>query len=399
MPDSPDKSPNVSAEEVKKLLAQELPGIKPGKDWPMLGGSAERAGLEVTLKTPLELAWKLDTGGRIISSAAIQDGRGYAGSLSGKIVGIDLKSGSKLWEKDTGAPVQCTPAAADGLVYCGSDNGTFYALNGADGKVKWTYKCGGPIQASPALKGGIVVFGADDHHIYMLDRKTGKKLWSFRTTHPLVKAPPVIKDGRVYAAQWIDWVYALDAATGKELWKDCIPISIESLQFYGDKLWLRTPRQYAEFDPKSGKRLRLAGAAYGYNGIAFMNDWFVYAGTGSAGMVKLEQEGKPIKFAPKFPAVKDVTTIGGMALGGWPRLATMGTPLVLGDTICLATRAGELLITKPNYAKPRGRTIMHKQLWNYKLGGTCHATPIAADSHLVVGCDDGYLYCFRETGK
>ena len=30
-----------------------------------------------------------------------------------------------------------------------------------------------------------------------------------------------------------------------------------------------------------------------------------------------------------------------------------------------------------------------------ELGGTCHASPVAADGHLVVGCDDGKLYAFR----
>jgi outer membrane protein assembly factor BamB len=36
-----------------------------------------------------------------------------------------------------------------------------------------------------------------------------------------------------------------------------------------------------------------------------------------------------------------------------------------------------------------------KKLWTAKLGGTCHAPPVAADGLLAVGCDDGFLYGFR----
>jgi outer membrane protein assembly factor BamB len=74
----------------------------------------------------------------------------------------------------------------------------------------------------------------------------------------------------------------------------------------------------------------------------------------------------------------------------------MGTPLVLGENVCLATKAGDVLITKPDFANPVRGIVMHKQLWSAKLGGSCHATPVAADGHLVVGCDDGFLYAFRE---
>jgi outer membrane protein assembly factor BamB len=64
----------------------------------------------------------------------------------------------------------------------------------------------------------------------------------------------------------------------------------------------------------------------------------------------------------------------------------MGTPLVVRDFVCFATVAGRICLTEPD-GKPR---------WTFDLGGTCHATPVAADSFLVVGCDDGNLYAFRE---
>jgi outer membrane protein assembly factor BamB len=60
--------------------------------------------------------------------------------------------------------------------------------------------------------------------------------------------------------------------------------------------------------------------------------------------------------------------------------------LVVGDHICFATVSGRVVLTESD----------GKERWSFQLGGTCHATPVAADCYLVVGCDDGQLYAFRQ---
>jgi outer membrane protein assembly factor BamB len=320
----------------------------------------------------------------------------FVGSLSGKIVAVDLGTGVKAWEFDCGAEVKCSPAVAGGLLYCGADNGAFFALDVSDGREKWTYRCGGPVQASAAVVGGVVVFGAGDHSVYMLDRRTGRKLWRFRTDRPLVGAPPVIHGDTVFAASWYDWVYALDGATGREKWRSCVPISIETLHLYRDRLWLRSPYQFAEYEPATGKRLRLGGSAYGYSGLAFMGDLMFYTGTGSAGVLDLREKGKPSRHAETQPALKDVMIVRGKRLTGYSRLASMSTPLVLGEMICFAAKKGEVILTRLDAASLSGKYAGQKVVWSATLGGTCHSSPVAADGYLVVGCDDGKLYAFRE---
>jgi len=172
----------------------------------------------VTLNPPLKLAWKFDTRGRVLTSAAVVRGVVYASSESGKIVAVDAGRGQKVWELDTGQPVRCSPAVAGKLVYCGSDNGILYALDARTGKPIWQFEAGGPIQASPAVVGDVIVFGANDHNLYALDRRTGRKLWNFRTSRFCVRAPPVIHGDRVFAAGWADWVWCLDLKTGKPHW-------------------------------------------------------------------------------------------------------------------------------------------------------------------------------------
>ena len=52
----------------------------------------------------------------------------------------------------------------------------------------------------------------------------------------------------------------------------------------------------------------------------------------------------------------------------------------------LTARDGRLIVTDHQ----------GKQLWKHTLGGACHAAPVAAGGLLVVGCDDGRVYAFRE---
>ncbi len=127
-----------------------------------------------------------------------------------------------------------------------------------------------------------------------------------------------------------------------------------------------------------------------------MKNLMVVAGTGSAGYVDLDKTGDKVK---NVPNMENVETLRGGPFGGWPDLAAMGTPLVLGENVCLATRTGQVLIIQPDFAHPRRGVVLHKSLWSAKLGSTCHATPVAADGILVVGCDDGKVYAFREKAR
>jgi outer membrane protein assembly factor BamB len=392
-PEANDKSAPARPDVVAALLKPQ-PSDRPraGKDWPMLGGSPDRAGLELpSFRLPLRPAWKFDTGGRILGAAAVRDGKVFIGSDAGKVFAVDLQTGKPAWEFATGAAVRCSPAVAGGLVYFGSDRGEFHALEVDSGKKRWTFAAGGPVRASPVVVGGVVLFGANDHNLYALDRRTGKKLWSFRAGDYCVEVPPVVHGERVFCAQRTERVYALDLKTGKELWQSYVPVSVEALAYYRERLWVRNVHYLVELDPVTGKRLRVGDASWGWGGMAFQkNRVFVSGiqsqyGTSGATVTDLDQPGKEID---KAPTLEGVRRIRSRPLRGYPRLAAMGSPLVVGEQVCFATVSGKLCLTDPD----------GKERWAFQPGGTCHATPVAADGFLVVGCDDGHLYAFREKG-
>jgi outer membrane protein assembly factor BamB len=273
-PDAVDETKVATDSDRVQTLAANKPKqpYAAGTAWPMCGGNPDRAGLPLpAMKLPLKPAWKVKLGGRIKCGAAIADGKIFIGSDAAKLVALKGDGGNKLWQFDASAAIRCSPAVADEYVYCGCDSGSYYALDRASGELKWQFQCGGPVQASPAIIGDVILFAASDHHVYALNRLTGEKLWAFRMRDFLVQAPPVVHGGQVFVGQWNDWVYALDLYTGEQQWRAFLPISIESPAYYRDKLCARLPNYLVEIDPRTGKRLRVAGVPYGYGGVAFLD--------------------------------------------------------------------------------------------------------------------------------
>jgi outer membrane protein assembly factor BamB len=308
------------------------------------------------------------------------------------MVALDAEQGQQVWEFDSGQPILCSPAVAGGVVYCGSDNGVLYALDAQTGEPVWQFEAGGPIQASPAVVGELIVFGANDHNFYALDRRTGQKLWNYRTSGFCIQAPPVVHGERVFAAGWADWVWCLDLKSGKPLWRSFIPVSIEAVSYYRNRLWVRSPYYIVELDPTEGTWLRIAEASYGYGGMAFFEDRLFQSGvlgqygTSGATSVSLEAKGGPPPES-MLPTLEGVSILKPQPLDGAPELASMAAPLALGEKLCFATLQGKVVLTE----------LDGTQLWKYELAAPCHAPPAAADGLLVVGCDDGKLYAFRES--
>jgi outer membrane protein assembly factor BamB len=85
----------------------------------------------------------------------------YIGSSNGFFYALDaLKgtqkwryhtNGSLIWHYQTGGHILSTAAIASSVIYFGSDDHNLYALNETTSLLSWHYLAGGPVQSSPAV--------------------------------------------------------------------------------------------------------------------------------------------------------------------------------------------------------------------------------------------------------
>jgi outer membrane protein assembly factor BamB len=224
------------------LFCWSLPSV--GEDPWMFRGNPAHSGVYegVGLAKFGGLKWKLHTGGMVIGSAAVSDGRVYFGSTDGNLYAVNAESGALQWKFDAKSRVPSSPAVAAKVVYFGAYDGNFYAVEAATGALKWKFQTGGerrfagkhlhgvqPVSetmpdpfdcylSSPVVWKGAVYFGSGDGNVYSLDAASGALNWKFKTGD-VVHASPALADGTLFLGSWDSYFYALDAATGREKWR------------------------------------------------------------------------------------------------------------------------------------------------------------------------------------
>jgi outer membrane protein assembly factor BamB/thiol-disulfide isomerase/thioredoxin len=193
----------------------------PGCDWPSFGRTPEGnrvAPDECGLKgDKVKLKWKWEPYiGSITTDLAINNGRIFAGSATGKLYCIDEQTRMKVWDFATdGAISNSTPLIANGRLYFGSNDKKFYCLDEITGAKVWEFATNGPINCSSAISNGKVYFGSGDKKLYCLDAITGKKVWEYLSSY-FIETTPVVSNGKVYFSSGN--LYCLDAVNGKKVW-------------------------------------------------------------------------------------------------------------------------------------------------------------------------------------
>ena len=210
------------------------------KPWPMWRHDPEHTGTGQSGPTNLTLRWKFTTGGGVISSPTVVDGKAYMGSQDKNIYCVDAGSGGLLWNFTTGFGIKSSPAVADGKVYIGPDDGYVYCLDAKNGSLVWKTPAGGYIPAhfdsvarlssSPTIVGGRVYVGSLDNNTYCLDAKFGDVVWTYKTAGYITSSPAVV-DGAVYITSQEPTsgvLYKLDAKTSSLIWKVDIPYQLKA---------------------------------------------------------------------------------------------------------------------------------------------------------------------------
>jgi len=171
--------------------------------------------------------------GSVVGDLVLDGDTLFVASSNGRLYAIDAAYGEKRWEFDTGGKIWTTPAVENGVVYVSNYAKQLYAIK--DGKELWHKDYPAAIASSLAISENSIFFGTFDQNLYAVSKIDGSETWKFRG-EDWFWAKPTVKDGIVYAGCLDQKIYALDASSGKEIW-----------QFAGDGRIVTSPISWGDF--------------------------------------------------------------------------------------------------------------------------------------------------------
>lgn len=128
------------------------------------------------------------------ASAAVADGRAYAGTYGNQVVAVDVSAGRTVWtfeDKERPFPFLSSAAVTDKAVIVGGRDKRVRALAIADGKQLWEVVTGGRVDGSPVVCGTRVYVGSGDGNVYVLDVGSGREVWRYESGAGISASPAI----------------------------------------------------------------------------------------------------------------------------------------------------------------------------------------------------------------
>jgi outer membrane protein assembly factor BamB len=130
----------------------------------------------------------------------------YAGSVSGGVYAIDLRTGNPIWRVNLALPVMAGPAVApSGMIFAGAD--TIYGVS-SDGQLRWKDPTLTPDEAGLVALGYDGVFDAATGDIGAVLAGDGSHLWTSRSFGKIATAA-ASASGTVYVGTSTGRIFAV----------------------------------------------------------------------------------------------------------------------------------------------------------------------------------------------
>lgn len=161
-----------------------------------------------------KLRWGYRVGNRV--APAVTDHAVYHSDI-GKVHRLDLATGAVEWSTGVVAPTYSSPTFDGDTVYVGTKHSdhnderpdSVIAITATDGSVRWARDVA-TVASSPAVDGDTVYAGDLDGELHAFDADTGRHRWTYDAPSDRSLSSPVVADGTLYVASWIDdALYAL----------------------------------------------------------------------------------------------------------------------------------------------------------------------------------------------
>ncbi len=339
--------------------------------WPVFRGDNGGTGIAGSaLSGQLELVWKKSfTEGGFESSVAIVEGVVYAGCLDGYLYALDLATGEEKWKFFRELGFTAAPAVREGRVYIGDTDGVFHCLSAADGSPIWTFNTSATISAGATFYPDRVLITSEDGTLTCLG-PDGKSIWQYRIEN-MLKCSPTVAGDRVLLAGCDGKLHVIGLDKGEAL------VQLDIKDATGNTPATAGTRAF--FGTQGGK--------------FFAVDWQ----DPQIAWTQTPTRNQPIQSSAA--ATNDLVIFGGHdrnvhALDHktgeekWTwgaRSKVDGSPVVAGEVAYVGTDRGLLV----------GLNLSGGEaVWEYEAGGGFKSSPAVAEGKLVIGNDDGDLFCF-----
>jgi outer membrane protein assembly factor BamB len=342
-------------------------------DWPLIRGDAAATGaVAEALPHNLDILWTYQAkGSGIDATASIAAGVVYVGDADGTFHAVKLDDGKPVWtRKFEQSGFVAGSAVADGRVFCVDMNGMVRCLNAADGATIWEFPTETSLYAAPNVHEGLVLIAAESGQLFGLDAATGKKKWEPFTIDQPLRCWPTVVQGHALVAGCDGKMHLVDVATGKGAQEIDIGGPADGMPaVLGDKVYFCTAAgvfHALTINPLSNVwHYEHKGQGETIHAAA-VNDKAVILGTHDKRIVALD---------PATGEQKWSFTL---------RARAESSPVIVGDVAFAATIRGRLHALDMNTGH---------ELWQTDVGGRFSASPAVSDGRIVVGNEDGTLYC------
>lgn len=164
---------------------------------------------------------------------AFENGRLFATTGFGQVVGLDARNGSRIWTKQTDTPFHTAPTVRDGRVYAMNRDNRAWALDAKSGAELWVHEVFGETASvlasvSPAASADEVVIPYTNGDLYALKANNGRPIWNDSLTSTGqgdtlssindIAGRPVIDGQLIYAISHAGRLVAINNITGERIW-------------------------------------------------------------------------------------------------------------------------------------------------------------------------------------
>lgn len=347
-------------------------------EWPFERGDALASGfVEEGLPPKPQLLWTYQTEGSGIEAVAvISGGVVYVGDFDGTFHAVRLSDGSPVWTQsfeDTG--FLSAAAVGSDRLFVADFNGVVRCLSIADGQELWSFETDSDVYAAPNFIASekLVLVTTEGGQLFAISSDAGELQWQFTIEAPL-RCWPTVVDGRALLAGCDGRAHAVDIKSGEEV--DSVeidgptgstPAAMNGKLFFGTE----------------------EGSFYCLSANPLAIEWQVRDDRSRQGVrAAAAVSEKAILYSSQGKFLFAISPKTGDSLWAVPTRSRIdGAAAIAGSTAYLGTSRGRLL----------GIDLQSgEETWSFEAGGRFIAAPSVSQRRLVIGNEDGVLYCFGE---